>query len=308
MTIAHFIPEIWSAVYADTVEKELVYSAFFNSNYEGEIREAGATVRIPFLGDDVTIKDYTRNTDIDAPQILTGSTQSLVVDQAKYFNMYVDNLDRVQARPELMAEGIRKVTLKVNDEIDQYLAGVIAPSSETPDMTLALGSVTAGQAGGRIIEGLTNLRTQMKEANFPNATPSIVLPPKAINEILLFFQGLGGTDKTSASGFAFSATDTASTGGVIGNLGGFRILESNNVPSSTSGSGQSRIRTYRCTAGTDQSATWAQQLTTLEAYKPERRIGDAAKGLHVYGAKKYRNVANDNNYVFTLSLALADAV
>jgi len=30
---------------------------------------------------------------------------------------------------------------------------------------------------------------------------------------------------------------------------------------------------------------YAEQIIETEAYKPEKRFGDALKGLHVYGAK-----------------------
>ncbi|NLO02799.1 MAG: hypothetical protein GX126_10860, partial [Bacteroidales bacterium] len=38
-------------------------------------------------------------------------------------------------------------------------------------------------------------------------------------------------------------------------------------------------------AGSYGAVAYAEQIIETEAYKPERRFGDALKGLHVYGAK-----------------------
>ena len=85
-----FIPTVWAARLLTALEKSLVYGQanVCNRDYEGEIREAGNTVKIGSIGD-VTIGDYTKDTDITAPETLTDSDQQLEIDQAKYFNFYV---------------------------------------------------------------------------------------------------------------------------------------------------------------------------------------------------------------------------
>jgi hypothetical protein len=37
-------------------------------------------------------------------------------------------------------------------------------------------------------------------------------------------------------------------------------------------------------AGHNIATTFAEQINEVEAYRPERRFGDAVKGLHLYGA------------------------
>ena len=82
MAVTSFIPEIWNARLLNALRADLVYTNLFNRNYEGEIRQAGDTVHINTITD-ITIKDYTRNTDIDNPEQLTTADQTLVVNQAK---------------------------------------------------------------------------------------------------------------------------------------------------------------------------------------------------------------------------------
>ena len=67
-----FIPTVWAARLLTALEKALIYGQtnVSNRNYEGEIRDAGNTVKIASIGD-VSIGDYTKDTDITDPEILT---------------------------------------------------------------------------------------------------------------------------------------------------------------------------------------------------------------------------------------------
>ena len=92
-----FIPTVWAARLLTALEHALVYGQreVANRDYEGEIREAGNTVKIASIGD-VSIGDYVKDTDIADPEVLTDDEQTLLIDQAKYFNFYVDSVDRAQ--------------------------------------------------------------------------------------------------------------------------------------------------------------------------------------------------------------------
>ncbi|MCX7670397.1 MAG: P22 coat protein - protein 5 domain protein, partial [Anaerolineae bacterium] len=68
--------------------------------------------------------------------------------------------------------------------------------------------------------------------------------------------------------------------GEVGEVAGFRVLLSNNVPVSSG--------VYRILAGVPMACTFAEQINKVEAYRPERRFADAVKGLHLYGAKVTR--------------------
>jgi hypothetical protein len=49
-----------------------------------------------------------------------------------------------------------------------------------------------------------------------------------------------------------------------------------------SGGGQLAI------AGSRIATTYAEQISKVEAFRPEKRFADALKGLHLYGAKVVR--------------------
>ena len=65
--------------------------------------------------------------------------------------------------------------------------------------------------------------------------------------------------------------------GEVGEAAGFMIFKSNNVPN-TSGT------KYKIIAGHSIATSYAEQIVDVQTFKPEKRFGDAVKGLHVYGA------------------------
>ena len=62
---------------------------------------------------------------------------------------------------------------------------------------------------------------------------------------------------------------------------GCRIYVSNNIATATS----SNVLYHKCLARTKRAIAFAEQLSEINAYRPEKRFADAVKGLHLYGAK-----------------------
>ena len=67
MSVKNFIPQIWSAILLEHLDKSHVYVALCNRDYEGEIKMFGDTVKVNQLGD-ITVKDYEGT--IDDPEDL----------------------------------------------------------------------------------------------------------------------------------------------------------------------------------------------------------------------------------------------
>ncbi len=48
---------------------------------------------------------------------------------------------------------------------------------------------------------------------------------------------------------------------------------------------------YKIIAGHSIATAYVEQIVDLQTYNPEKRFGDAVKGLHVYGARVVRPTA-----------------
>ena len=59
MAINTFFPTIWEARLLLHLDKSLVYGNLVNRDYEGDIRQAGDTVKINQIAD-ITVSDYAR--------------------------------------------------------------------------------------------------------------------------------------------------------------------------------------------------------------------------------------------------------
>ncbi len=270
-----FIPTVWAARLLAALEKSLVYGQanVSNRDYEGEIREARNTVKIASIGD-VTIGDYEKDTDITAPQILTDSDQSLIIDQSKYFNFYVDSIDRAQQNVNILDEAMLRSAWALRERADAYLAGIMevgVPALST------IGSIVSPKVPTKddAYKYLVDLGVILDEANVPLEGRFVIVPA--------WYHGLLLKDERFVNAGTFQS-DSALANGQVGNAAGFRILKSNNVPNLAAAK-------YKIIAGHSIATAYVEQVVDLQTYKPEKRFGDAVKGLHVYGAKVVRPTA-----------------
>lgn len=273
MAVTTFIPELWNARLLYALEKAHVATNLVNRNYEGEISNHGDTVHINTIGA-ITVKSYTKNTDIDAPETLTTTDQTLVIDQAKYFNFQVDDVDKVQAAGELVDTAMGRAAYALADVSDAYLLGVIAAGAAARN-TIGSAAAPVALTASNVYENIVKLKTKLDKANVPNTGRTIVVPPDVHSLLLL--------DDRFAKSTA-TAGQEALINGLVGRIAGFDVYMSNNVKTGT-GTDTGKTPYFEITAQITDATTYAEQIIKTEAYRMESRFADAVKGLHVYGAK-----------------------
>lgn len=267
MSIQNFIPTIWSARLLNHLDKSHVYLNLLNRDYEGEIKNFGDTVKINQVGD-VSIKDYIKGTDIDAPEDITGEQQELKIDQAKYFNFAVDDVDNAQTNPKLMDKAMQRAAYAMNDVVDAFAANLLAINVHA-DNAIGTNEAPIVPTKADAYDYLVDLNTKLTEANVAKMGRWVVIPA--------FYHGLLLKDDR----FVGNGTDYNQAileGGEVGKAAGFTVYVSNNDPN-TEGT------KYKVIAGTTEAGSYAEQILNTEAYRPEKRFSDAVKGLHTYGAK-----------------------
>lgn len=270
MSVDGFIPTIWSARLLGRLAKAHIFGqpGVINRDYEGEIRNVGDSVRVGSIGA-ITIKDYTKNSDIDAPEELTDAQTTLVVDQGKYFNFAVDDVDAAQTRPNLMDGAMGEAAFGLRDVADAHLAGLYT------DAATAVGSSGSPKTDlgteGKAYEYLLALGVNLDEQDVPSTGRWVAVPPWFVSLLLL-------DKRFTASGSPQAESRIANS--IVGQAAGFTVLKSNNISVAST--------TYRIMAGHPIAWSFAEQISKTEAFRPERRFADAVKGLHVYGAKVMR--------------------
>lgn len=271
MAITTFIPELWTARLLYALENAHIATNFVNRDYEGEIKKAGDTVHINTIGD-VTVRTYTANTDIADPDALTTTDQTLEINQCKYFNFQVDDVDAAQAAGDVMDVAMKRAAYALDDIADAFLFSTIAAGAATANVVdESATALTAETIYGKIVA----VRTLLDKNNVPSEGRCLGIPPEAYALLLQDDRFVKASSPTTA--------DRVLLRGEVGECAGFTVFESNNIKKTTPSGTTTPV--FQIVATVPQATTFAEQIVNTEAYRPQKRFADAVKGLHVYGAK-----------------------
>jgi N4-gp56 family major capsid protein len=270
MSIQKFRPEIWSARLLVALRKNLVYTAFINRDYEGEIAEAGDTVRITSIGRP-TISTYVPNSTTITPEQVNDSQRTLVVDQSKYFAFAVDDVDARQAAGNVISQAMDEAAFGMSDVVDQYIASFYTSIQAANQ----LGSITVNSATtptDAYDKVLVPLKVKLDKANVSTQGRAVVVTPEMHGCLLRDSRFVKANE---------AGTDEGLREGHVGRAAGFDIELSNNTPNTTGSE-------FAIIAGNNRAITFASQISKTEAYRPQSSFSDAIKGLALYGAKNVR--------------------
>lgn len=266
MSVATFIPEFWSKKLLSSLKPAHVYGALCNTDYEGEITEAGDTVTINSVGRP-TITPYIPNVSVIVPEKLTTAQRKLVVDQSDSFAFGIDDVDKRQANGGLMEEATKEAAFGFAQVTDLYLEGIMRAGASND-----LGTIGVVNPADVYDKLLIPAKIKLDRANVPVEGRWAVLTPEQHGLILLDPRFID-YDK--------SGNTEGKVNGIVGRAAGFDLIVSNNAPVITGDD-------YAFMAGHRMATSYAEQINKTEAYRPESSFEDAIKGLHLYGGKVVR--------------------
>ena len=96
-----FIPTIWNEALNRELKPKYKLAQHTNREYEGDVKQAGDSVRIlnvgrPTIYSTTTDSKETFHTNINGPEMIDNSSITLQVKQIRYFNYYVGDIDKWQ--------------------------------------------------------------------------------------------------------------------------------------------------------------------------------------------------------------------
>lgn len=305
MSLNNFIPELWADTLLAALSKNLVFGNLLNTDYEGQIQRMGDTVKINSIGD-ITITNYTKDTDLNAPQALTDAQTMLTISQAKYYNFEVDDVDQAQATPSVMGEAMRWAAYRLADTMDQFYAGFYTDTittnlykQTTTPQTVVVPTQTNVGGGSTVYDILVSLSQYLTQSLVPRQGRWCVVPPWCKTHLTqdIRFTSFNTPDArlTILSGKLDASAGNA-TDAYLGKIEGMDVYESVNAPhiSGTPGITGSQDVVL---AGHTMAITKAEGINKVEAYRPPYRFADAVKGLALYGAKTVRPYALSAAYL-----------
>lgn len=256
----NFIPEVYSDLLMMDREKETVFAKLVNRDYEGEITQMGDIVHITGL-QDPTIRSYTKGATLVA-EYLKDNTVDLVIDQANYFNVLLDDMDKKQAASDPTPETIRRARLGFADAMDQYIAAMYGQAGTSVTQTQVVSS--------NVISTLASGLTKLRENSVPTSeTVYLVVSPRIAEKIMLA-EIVYNTDNS----------DTLNNG-LIGRIKFLNMEVYTSVNIVTSGN------VDYCMMFTKQAISLAEQVPvgSIEKLRSPDTLADIVRGFHLFGAK-----------------------
>ena len=267
MSVNNFIPEMWGTLINKELEKQLVFKACTNSNYQGDIANQGDRVKINELGP-ISIGNYTKNSTSISYQELDDASQLLEISQAKYFAFKIDDVDKAQTSPKLLQPAINSAVYAIRDTVDQYLATMHTDAGITANLGDSTTPIEINSSN--VAEYIIKIGRLLDDNNVPrDGQRFIVIPPFMLEDLVL--------------ADVVKSTDNVQTlaNGLVTQYAGFNIRVSNNVVNTAS-------KKYKVLAGHPIACTFASQAGKIESGRLEDSFHDYVRGLYLYGMKIIR--------------------
>jgi hypothetical protein len=120
----NFSPVIYSKQVQMEFRKSAICEAITNSDYFGEIANAGDSVRI-IKEPEISVSAYTRGTAIST-QDLTDVDFTLTVDKSNYFAFKLDDIEEQQTHVNWLTMASNRAAYRLADQYDQEILGYLS--------------------------------------------------------------------------------------------------------------------------------------------------------------------------------------
>lgn len=261
----NFIPQLWEEDIIRERDDVIVAAKICNRDYEGKIKEKGDKVKINGVTRP-TIVDYDDEKGFGGFERLADQSTMLEITQQKGFSFYVGDIDKKQAEGNFVNEQKREAAAALAQVMDSFVYSEIL--KEKARIQTAVNELSTANILNVIAEKLALLwaaGVPKNEKVYMECSPNVIAK-------LMLAKMIVDTDNSKLI-----------TSGAVGKLRTFNVeVEmSNNIPAFDKTGEYIVIRSKK-------AVTLAEQLTEIKCFEPEDFMGEAIKGVQVYGAKVIR--------------------
>ena len=297
-----FIPTLWSGKLLAKFYQNTMLSEVTNTDYEGELKNQGDTVRIR-LAPSISISDYTAGQSLsyEVPEPIF---QDMQVNKGKYFGVQVNDVLAYQSDMSLMnmfTEDAAK-QLKIAIENEVFFQSFVTEGPAAANEGATAGAISAAYNLGtdtapidqatpeNVLKAILRMSTALDEQNVPEDGRFLILSPYDRHLLM-----------QSSIAQAYFSGDNSSTvrSGKIGMLDRFSVYVSNLLPkgaaakalvaglsATSTGASLTDAKARRTmVAGTKAAVSFAMTINKTEPLRNQTDFGDIVRGLAVYGRK-----------------------
>jgi hypothetical protein len=297
-----FIPTLWSGKLLAKFYQNTMMSELFNTDYEGELKNQGDTIRIR-LAPSISISDYVAGMNLNY-EVPTPIFQDMQVNKGKYFGVQVNDVLAYQADMNLMnmfTEDAAK-QLKISIENEVFFNNFVTEGPAAANEGGSAGAISAAYNLGtdvspidqatpeNVLKAILRMSTVLDEQNVPEDGRWLVLTP--FDRHLLM-------QSTLAQAYFTGDNSSVIRSGKIGSIDRFDVYVSNLLPRGAAGKALVAGLTDPATggavanakarrimvAGTKAAGSFAMTVNKTEPLRNQTDFGDIVRGLAVYGRK-----------------------
>ncbi len=281
-TNSSWLPEVFSKKVQVAFRKSAVAEAICNTDYMGEIAQFGDTVNI-IKEPQISVNSYTRDATLNSTQ-LTDEELVLQVDQAKYFQFEVDDLEARFSHVNWQQIASDNAAYKLKDAFDSNVLSAAVTGATTNTYGTAAAPIDVGHDGSEVdpLNVLARLARQLDDNNVPEENRWVVASPAFYEELAQTSSKLMSVD--------YNQGDGGLRNGLVasGSLRGFKMYKSNNMPTVTGTGSYTGDALPTVLAGHMSAMSCAQSLSTVETIRSTTSFRDIVRGLLVWGRKVLR--------------------
>lgn len=275
----NIIPTLWSKKLLERFYDASVVPAISTTDYLGEIKNQGDTVRINQVPD-ITITAYKMG-DTLSNQRPAQTTFDLNIDQGNYWSFIMDDVADAQSMFNMTGPWSDNASERLKIQVDTEVLAYIRTRADAANKGATAGrisqNINLGATGApltltntNIIDLIIDMGQVLDEQNIPEQNRKLVIP-------MWVASLLKKSDLRNAS--ITGDTTSPIRNGLIGSIDRFEIYSSNLLPSATE-TGKTANYIY---ALHPMAVTFATQLNKAETIRSELTFGTIMRGLQVYG-------------------------
>ena len=285
-----YAPVLFSSKVMRIFTESTICNEICNTDYEGEIKSKGDTVKVRVAPTYMSVGDYVIGTPINY-ETPGDDARTLLINQAKYVAFKLDDVDDIQSDLTLMnifaERSANSAKINTDTNILSYAAGKAFAGPKPGGNAASSGNLgaTAGVVSASFDMGVTaaaititkdnatdklvDLGTVLSEYDVPDMNRYVVIPNWYAN--LLKKSDLKAANITG-DGKAVLRT------GLIGEIDNFKVYKSNLVATSS----DTGLK-YHVIAGVKDAITFASQINKTEKLRSQDNFEDLWRLLLLYG-------------------------
>lgn len=265
MSYRNFSPKIWTKQINRELERAMVFAEDCNRQYEGDVKQMGDTVKVLGVGKPTITKQVGGSIVLQDPEAVEDTSVDMVINRVAYFNYLVDDIDRRQAVGGLMDALSAESSEGTANAMDEDIAA-LAGTADAPKLFKSTTAITVDNILKQIDLGVQKL---MEHDVKPETKIVITIPPWFKTILRQAYVQLDTNNSAMLKN------------GRVGQYDNVIVKMSNNCHRNSDNGHDIMLRTQRAVA-------FANPLTHVEPYRPEKRFADAVKGFVLYGTKIVR--------------------